>query len=44
MKGMIPHARLLIIEEAGHLPTIETPGQVTSALQQLLTTAAPKGM
>ena len=44
MNGMIPHARLLIIEEAGHLPTIETPEQVTSALQQLLTTAAHKGM
>lgn len=42
MKGMIPHARLLIIEDAGHLPTIETPKQATSALQQLLATDEPK--
>ena len=36
MKGMIPHARLLVIEDAGHLPTIETPDIVTTALQELL--------
>ena len=36
MKEMIPHARLLIIEDAGHLPTIETPDIVTIALQELL--------
>ena len=38
MKVMIPHARLCIVEEAGHLPTIETPGIVTTALQELLET------
>jgi len=38
MKAMIPHARLCIIEEAGHLPTIETPDIVTAALQELLET------
>ncbi|MGC6454160.1 MAG: alpha/beta fold hydrolase [Candidatus Puniceispirillaceae bacterium] len=36
MKAMIPHARLCIIEDAGHLPTIETPDIVTIALQELL--------
>lgn len=36
MKAMIPHARLCIIEDAGHLPTIETPDIVTAALQELL--------
>ena len=38
IKAMIPHARLCIVEEAGHLPTIETPGIVTTALQELLET------
>ena len=38
MKAMIPHSRLCIVEEAGHLPTIETPGIVTTALQELLET------
>ena len=38
MKAMIPHARLCIIEEAGHLPTIETPDIVATALQELLET------
>ena len=38
MKAMIPHARLCIVKEAGHLPTIETPGIVTTALQELLET------
>ena len=36
MKEMIPQARLHIIEGAGHLPTIEAPGEVTRALQDLL--------
>jgi len=36
MKAMIPHARLCIVEDAGHLPTIETPDIVTTALQDLL--------
>ena len=38
MKAMIPHARLCIVEDAGHLPTIETPDIVTTALQELLET------
>ena len=38
MKALIPHARLCIVKEAGHLPTIETPGIVTTALQELLET------
>ena len=38
MKAMIPHARLCIVEDAGHVPTIETPGIVTTALQELLET------
>ena len=42
MKEMIPHARLLIIEDAGHLPSIETPKQVTSALQLLLAAGEAK--
>ena len=36
MKAMIPHARLHIIEGAGHLPTIEAPDEVTQALHDLL--------
>ena len=31
MKAMIPHARLCIVEDAGHLPTIETPDIVKTA-------------
>lgn len=38
MKVMIPHASLHIVEDAGHLPTIETPDIVTTALQELLET------
>jgi pimeloyl-ACP methyl ester carboxylesterase len=38
MKAMIPHASLHIVEDAGHLPTIETPDIVTTALQELLET------
>lgn len=36
MHAMIPHSRLLIIEAAGHLPTIEEPDVVTKALRDLL--------
>lgn len=36
MHDMIPHSRLLIIEDAGHLPTIEEPEIVTQALRELL--------
>lgn len=38
MKAMIPHASLHIVEDAGHLPTIETPDIVSTALQELLET------
>ena len=38
MHAMIPHSRLVIIEEAGHLPTIEEPETVTQALRDLLET------
>ena len=36
MKAMIPHARLHIVEGAGHLPTIEAPDEVNLALHDLL--------
>ena len=36
MQDMIPHARLVIIDEAGHLPTMEAPEQVASVLDDLL--------
>ena len=36
MQDMIPHARLVIIDEAGHLPTLEVPEKVASALDELL--------
>jgi len=36
MLDMIPHARLCIVEDAGHLPTIEKPDEVTQALHDLL--------
>ena len=36
MLDMIPHAKLCIVEDAGHLPTIEKPDEVTQALRDLL--------
>ncbi|SEO62899.1 Pimeloyl-ACP methyl ester carboxylesterase [Salinihabitans flavidus] len=33
MAGLIPHAQLQIIEEAGHLPVLETPGEINTALR-----------
>ncbi len=33
MAGMIPHADLAIIRDAGHLPTLEAPDAVTAALR-----------
>jgi pimeloyl-ACP methyl ester carboxylesterase len=36
MQDMIPHARLVIIDEAGHLPTLEVPEKVAAALDELL--------
>lgn len=39
MAAMIPGAELVVIEEAGHLPTLETPGEVTMALMRWLADA-----
>ena len=36
MAEMIPHAQLDIIEEAGHLPSLEQPDRVIAAMDQLL--------
>ena len=36
MKAMMPHAKLHIVEGAGHLPTIEAPHEVSQALYDLL--------
>ena len=36
MAGLMPHAHLQIIENAGHLPTLEQPDQTTKALQDWL--------
>ena len=33
---LIPYARLEIIDDAGHLPTLENPGAVTRALRAWL--------
>ena len=37
MKGLIPGATLEIVEEAGHLPTLERPDAATAALERWLT-------
>ncbi|MEO0653254.1 MAG: alpha/beta fold hydrolase [Pseudomonadota bacterium] len=36
MAAMIPGADLVVIDGAGHLPTLETPGEVTAALERWL--------
>lgn len=36
MAKAIPHAELVVLEECGHLSTMEEPGAVTGALQRLL--------
>lgn len=36
MKELMPHATLVIIENAGHLPTLEQPQQTTAALARWL--------
>ena len=36
MARLIPGAELVIIEDAGHLPPMETPDQVAAALRQWL--------
>ena len=33
MAGLIPYAELRVIEEAGHVPTLEAPEAVTEALR-----------
>jgi pimeloyl-ACP methyl ester carboxylesterase len=37
MADAIPHSRLVVIEECGHMSTIERPNDVTAALKQWLT-------
>lgn len=36
MAGLIPHARLKIIKDAGHFPTLEQPAAMTEALREWL--------
>ncbi|MCL3882284.1 alpha/beta hydrolase [Marivita sp. GX14005] len=36
MAELIPHARLAVIDDAGHLPTLETPDAVSDALREWL--------
>ena len=36
MAEMIPHARLVVLPDAGHLPPLESPGAVTRALRDWL--------
>jgi pimeloyl-ACP methyl ester carboxylesterase len=36
MADLIPHARLVVLEDAGHLPTLETPDETNDALWQWL--------
>ena len=37
MAAMIPHSRLIVIEECGHMATMERPAAVTAALRDWLT-------
>lgn len=36
MAGLLPQGRLLVLDEAGHLPTLEQPGAVTQCLERWL--------
>jgi pimeloyl-ACP methyl ester carboxylesterase len=36
MAELIPYAKLVILENAGHLPTLETPAETTQALRDWL--------
>lgn len=36
MAELIPHARLVVLEDAGHLPTLETPDETNDALWEWL--------
>jgi len=42
MAGLLPHARLVVVPDAGHLPTLEQPAAVNAALQDWLR-AEPSG-
>lgn len=39
MAGLVPRAKLVVIEGAGHLPMVEQPGAVTKALAQWMDSA-----
>ncbi|WP_405110808.1 alpha/beta fold hydrolase [Phaeobacter sp. BS52] len=41
MAALMPNARLCVVEEAGHLPTLEQPDQVTGAMAAWLAEVAP---
>jgi pimeloyl-ACP methyl ester carboxylesterase len=43
MAAMIPHSRLVIIEECGHMSTMERPAEVTTAMRDWLRAAAKTG-
>jgi pimeloyl-ACP methyl ester carboxylesterase len=43
MAELIPYARLVVLEGAGHLPTLEQPGQVTDALREWMKRPTPAG-
>jgi pimeloyl-ACP methyl ester carboxylesterase len=34
MAELIPYAELLVLEDAGHLPTLEQPAETTAALRK----------
>ena len=36
MAELIPHARLVVLDDAGHLPTLETPDETNDALWEWL--------
>jgi len=36
MKGLMPNSRLVIVENAGHLPSLEQPGETTAAMADWL--------
>ena len=42
MEAQMPHARLVTIEGAGHLPMLENPEATTNALRDFLTTLSPR--
>jgi pimeloyl-ACP methyl ester carboxylesterase len=34
MAGLIPYAKLVVLDDAGHVPTLEAPDAVTQALRE----------